>query len=322
MSDPGHEMSLVSLKLRLGELSLGEFERQLAVCTSVLAEKGPGWRGIGEALNGIAAEANGVLFRSLPVESKLPRLTFGRHGIRYVPGQYDRHFADLSTSYAAYLDQFSGKSRSTLRRKVHRFEKESGGKIRWHRYANREEFEEFHRLARAISEQTYQEKLLDAGLPNDPLRREEMFEAAGEGRMRGYLIFLRDQPVAYLCCPIRNGIVTYGYLGYRTEFADMSPGTVLLWLAMEDLFQEGTHRLFDFTEGGDRGQHSQKRLFSTTSVPCADVYVFKWSTANLAIVVIHAFVEWLSGSIGSVLGSLGLKQSVKAWIRKVIGGAR
>jgi hypothetical protein len=320
MCDASRQVSPVSLKLRLGELSLGEFELHLVVCSSAVVEGCQG-AGIDESLKEIPARASGVLFRSRPTQGQLPRLTFDRRGIQYVPRQFDRHFTDLTTSHAAYVGKFSSKSRSTLRRKVHRFEKESGGSIDWRRYLGAEEFEEFYRLARAISEKTYQEKLLDAGLPDDPVSRDEMFDAARSGRMRGYLIFLREEAVAYLCCPIRDGVVTYGYLGYRTEFADLSPGTVLLWLVMEDLFQEGTHRVFDFTEGGDRGQHSQKRHFSTSSVRCADVYIFKWSATNLAVVLLHAGVEWLSCSIGRILEGVGLKRTVRDWIRKAIRAA-
>jgi CelD/BcsL family acetyltransferase involved in cellulose biosynthesis len=244
-------------------------------------------------------------------------LSFGRAWIRYVPRQYDRHYADLSTTYDAYLGTFSTKSRSNLRKKVRKFEERSRGPTRWRCYKTSGEIEEFYRFARDISRQSYQERLLDAGLPEDEAFRAAMVERAKEGRVRGYLIFLDEIPIAYLYCPIHEGIVSYAFLGYRAEFSELSPGTVLLWLVMEELFREGTHRIFDFTEGGDRGQHSQKRLFSTGSVQCADVYLFRRTAANWIIVLTHLAVDWLSASIGFALESLGLKRRVKSWTRSI-----
>lgn len=316
MYDGSPPIPRVALKLRLGELTLGQLERRLVVHVGFGAAQS--LPSIDEGLRSLPGTAHGVLFRSIPAPV-LSKLRFHRGGIRYVPRQYDRYFADLSTPYQAYLSTFSGKSRSTLRRKVRRFEERSGGSIQWRSYRTREECEEFYRRAREISAQSYQERLLDAGLPVGAAFRAAMLEAAGEGRARGYLIFHGNEAIAYLYCPIQDGVVSYAYLGYRPEFADLSPGTVLLWLVMEDLFRDGSHRIFDFTEGGDRSQHSQKRLFATQSVRCADVYDFKWTAANLGVVLTHATTEWVGSAIGVIFERLALKKTVRSWIRRAIG---
>ncbi len=318
MADESPQVGCVSLKLRLGELTLGEFRRELLIhpatpfdgrkvlsCDGALEKAPPG--------------AQGVLFRSLPVSSRLPKLSLGRSAIRYVPRQYDRQFADLSTTYDAYLATFSTKSRSTLRRKVRHFEKESGGSIDYRCYKTREDVERFYGLAREISAQSYQERLLDAGLPNEAKFLADALEAADRGNVRAYLIFLGEKPIAYLYCPTRDGIVSYAYLGYRAEHSELSPGTVLLWLVMEDLFREGVHRIFDFTEGGDRSRHSQKRLFATANVACADVYVFRWAASNIVVVLVHSAIDILGSSIGSVLERMALKSKVRLWTRKLLG---
>jgi CelD/BcsL family acetyltransferase involved in cellulose biosynthesis len=260
--------------------------------------------------------AHGVFIPSLRIASRLPTLSVHSPWIRYVPRQYDRHYADLTTSYAEYVESFSSKSRSGLRRKARKFEERSGGSIEWKRYRTPAEIAEFYRMARDISRESYQERLLDAGLPADDDFLTATLEQAKNDRVRGYLIFLDGRAVAYLFCPIQDGIVTYAYLGFRQEFADLSPGTVLLWMVMEDLFREGSHRIFDFTEGGDRGQHSQKRLFATGSIQCADVYLLRPTIANLLIAFTHASVARASTALGLVLKRIGLKRTVKWWIRR------
>jgi len=315
MSERIERLTQVSLKLRVGELTVAALNRRMLLRTTNPFGREADRDGLGVTLEDVPDEAHGVLIPSQRVLSRLPKVSLYRSWIRYVPRQYDRHYADLSTTYEAYLDRFSSKSRSSLRRKARKFEERSGGSICWKCYTTTDEIAEFYRLAREISQQSYQERLLDAGLPEDEQFYASMIESAKVGAVRGYLIFLDGTPVAYLYCPIRDAVVSYAYLGYRAEFSELSPGTVLLWLVMEDLFREGAYKIFDFTEGGDRGRHRQKRLFSTATVACADIYVFRPTTMNLVAVGAHATVEWLSTSIGAALDRIGLKRALKSWTR-------
>ena len=56
---------------------------------------------------------------------------------------------------------------------------------------------EFFRYARTVSEITYQEKLLDAGLPDSEEFLGEMERLAQQGHVRGFILFLEDKPVSY-----------------------------------------------------------------------------------------------------------------------------
>ncbi len=76
---------------------------------------------------------------------------------------------------------------------------------------------------------------------------------ASTDSVRAYVLFLHGKAVAYLCCPVVNGVLLYSYLGYDPKHADLSPGTVLQYLVFESLFEEKRFRAFDFTEG--QGEH-------------------------------------------------------------------
>ena len=58
------------------------------------------------------------------------------------------------------------KSRSTLHKKVKKF-LDSGEGSGMRTFTKPHEIAEFHRLARGVSARTYQERLLDAGIPDD-----------------------------------------------------------------------------------------------------------------------------------------------------------
>lgn len=173
------------------------------------------------------------------------------------------------------------------------------------------EMREFFQLARAVSKLTYQERLLDAGIPDseDFIREAEML--AAEQRVRAYILFDGNRPVSYLYCPVHDGILIYSYLGYDPEYMQMSVGTVLQWLALEQLFNEARFRGLDFTEG----QSEHKRLFATHQRQCANVFLVKRTFRNRIIIYSHLLINGFSEWLGATLDRLGVKARVKRFLR-------
>jgi CelD/BcsL family acetyltransferase involved in cellulose biosynthesis len=302
----------VRLEYLLGEIPLFvvkfpglEFDAHFTSLTTDLDETRPPFAKL-------SSEVEAIFVRSHPISGELPRLEFLAQAIRYVPAQYHRYYVDLQSSFQEYLNKFSAKSRSTLQRKVRKFSESCGGQISWREFSRTDEMEEFYRLAREVSKKTYQEKLLNFGLPEGDEFRQELFDMAARDSVRGYILFARAEPIAYLFCPLRDGILFYRYLGYDPEFRDWSPGTVLQHLALERLFSEGKFRMFDFTEGA--GPH--KEFFSTGNTWCADVYFLRRTLRNLLLVRLHSGLKTLSAAAVMALERLGVKAQIKKLIRK------
>jgi hypothetical protein len=245
---------------------------------------------------------------SYPVPARLPRLSRLPGMIRYVPSQYRRYYVDLAGTFDAYLGRFSSKTRATLRRKVRKFAEISGGEIDWREFLGAEGLDEFHRLAVEVSRRTYQERLLQAGLP--PRDRFQQILATSPGA-RGYLLFVRERPVAYMFCPERSGNLLYQNVGYDPEYQHGNPGTVLLYLVLERLFAEGRHRAFDFTEG--EGPH--KEFFANQNVFCADIYYFRDTVRHWLLVTAHTGLYVGSRTLARTLGRAGLKDRIKKLVR-------
>lgn len=264
------------LRFQLGARTLFSVRRRLVTVGWSLDEALADERAI---LPPLAPEDDGYLLRSVPM-AEAGRLAGQGELMPFVRQLYPRRFADLSKSFDDYLASFSGKSRSTLRRKVRKFAETSGGEIDLRRYSGPEEIEEFHRLARRVSRKTYQEKLLDAGLPEGDGALAEMRRLAARDRVRAWLLFHDGEPVSYLYAPADGETLIYAYLGYDPDFARHSPGAVLQLEAMRQVIDEGRFRRFDFTEGD--GQH--KRQFATGSVECADLLLLRPTIANRALI--------------------------------------
>lgn len=290
-------------------------ERTLAAVSRHLVTKGFNLESLlGEAglrLPPLPGTADGIMLRSLP-EAQLAPLTREAQGLLvYVRQRYPRYYASLSGTFDGYMNGFSAKSRSTLKRKVRKFEQLSGGTLDVRAYRTPEEMETFYALARTVSQKTYQERLLGSGLPEDDGFRAGMQACAARDEARGYLLFLNGDPVSYLYTPIQKGCVIYAYLGYDPAIAVHSPGTVLQLDAMERLFAEQCHRFFDFTEGD--GQH--KRLFSTGCIECVDVLLLRPTVANRVLIATHRNFHAGVEALGTVAERYGLKTRLKKWLR-------
>jgi CelD/BcsL family acetyltransferase involved in cellulose biosynthesis len=165
---------------------------------------------------------------------------------------------------------------------------------------------EFFRQARVVSKSSYQERLLDAGLPDSEEFIRGAEALASEDRLRAYLLFDGERPVAYLYCPITDGVLSYSYLGYDPSYMDKSVGLVLQWLAVQELFSEARFRYFDFTEG----QSDHKRLFSTHQRHCGNVFIVRRSLRNAAIIYGHLATDRFSRWLGETLERFGVKAKI------------
>jgi CelD/BcsL family acetyltransferase involved in cellulose biosynthesis len=306
----------IPLKFQLGEITIFERSLLFQVDRRHFTQYSSPLTGTDSIDVSLPPDADGVMIPSRPVLGRLAHCTKLSSAICYVPNQYERFYIDMTLGMDGYLQKFSAKSRSTIKRKLKKFSEFSGGTIDWKVYRTLDELLEFHKLARDVSRHTYQETLLDAGLPEDDEFVSHMRTLASAGKVRGFLLFHSGQAIAYLYCPVEGDIVIYNYLGYRAEYAKWSPGTVLFWLALEQLFAENRFRMFDFTEGGaEVSATSHKRIFATGSQRCADILLVRRTLRNWLLVEAHLFLNTLSTSIVHALDSLGIKSAVKRFIR-------
>ncbi len=234
---------------------------------------------------------------SLP-ETELPLLAAAHPGrMLWVRQRFPHYWADLSGGFDALMAGMSGKTRSTLKRKERKWAEAHGGVIDARCYASRQEMEIFLPLARAVSERTYQHRLLGAGLPATAAFRSRALDLADQGHAFGFLLFRHDLPVAYLWCPVEEDAAIYAYVGHLDEHGELSPGTVLQLFALRELCARRAARFYDLTPG--RGQH--KQIFSTGGADCAEVVVLERSLSN----------RWL---IASQQGFHGAMEQLRAWL--------
>lgn len=301
----------VPFKFQLSDWTLFSVSRRLHVRAADPFVEAPVAGPLAPPAVELALGSQGFLIRGMPVAAAIPTLSRIGDYLCYVPLQYQHNYIDLSLSFDSYQKKFSSKTRSTLHRKIRKYAQHCGGTIPWKTYRQPAEMRDFFKAARTVSRLTYQERLLDAGIPDseDFIRQAELL--AAEDCIRAYVLFDGERPVAYLYCPISNGILIYSHLGYDPDYLQMSVGTVLQWLALEQLFSESRFRYFDFTEGDSE----HKRFFATGHRQCANVFWMRRNIANMTLIHGQSMINRASMWLGVKLDQLGLKARIKRLIR-------
>ena len=306
--------TIISLSYRLGEIPL-------------FVKRFPGWRntehfslvGTYSQFPAIPTEleegSEPLVYSGYPISFVVPPLLYKNDWIFYSPKVFYNYYIDLTRfeNFDAYLNQFSAKSRSSLRRKIRKFAEKNKGKLDCQEYKTSQELEVFFSLASLVSSKTYQERLFNCGLPKSKKFLSEVHGLAKTNEVRGYILFLHERPVAYLFSYCKNRIISYDYVGYDPAFQSLSPGTVLQFLVLQKVFLSKEFIIFDFTEG--EGPH--KKFFSSDKTLCAKTYFFPKSLKNLCYVNVHVALNNCVNVIGKFLEKFGFKSRIKKVVRKV-----
>lgn len=301
----------VPFKYQVSDITLLSLPIRLQVRSERLADDTPPDASLKVPADELDDGSQGFLVRGLPIGGEQQAITPMGSYLRYVPKQYQHCYIDLSKTFEEYQAKFSSKTRSTINRKIKKFTEYCAGELKWKTYKSPEEIAEYIGLARAVSKLTYQERLLDAGLPESDEFIRNAYAMAAEGQVRAYILFHGDRPVSYLYCPVTDGVLSYSYVGYDPKYMDKSVGLVLQWLAVEQLYSEGGFRYFDFTEG----QSDHKRLFSTHQRLCANVFFVRNSLRNGLIIRSHNLMNRFSEAAGEWMEKAGLKAKLKRILR-------
>tara|TARA_B100001179_G_scaffold204624_1_gene167466 strand:+ start:341 stop:1255 length:915 start_codon:yes stop_codon:yes gene_type:complete len=259
----------------------------------------------------IARGADGIRVLSAPLAISHSILASFPDHIAGAREEFRRHYIAMDGSFDDYLARFSGKTRSTLRRKTKKFAAADGGKLDVRAYSTAEEVARFLEQALPLSKKTYQARLLDAGLPDSDEARSAMLADAEAGNMRCFLLFLGGEPVAYLSLPICGDTLVYAHLGYDPAHAALSPGTVLQMEALRLLFAEGRFAYFDFTEG--EGAH--KALFGTHSIECCSFLLLRRTMVNRLLLGARDIFDALVAQAKAVSSGDGSLASARKLLR-------
>ncbi len=183
----------------------------------------------------------------------------------YCPsGIQERLTIDFPAKADEYWQKFSSKTRSTFRRKQKKI-----GASRLVRITEPGQVAEFLEAAHFVSQRTWQSAQLGLRIHNNDVEAQLFTFLATQNALRSYLLYVDEKPVAFLIGTQFQGHFSYEEVGYDRDFADRSPGLVLLLHVLDDLLKDNPPRRFDF--GG--GEADYKRLFATSTSESGSVWL-------------------------------------------------
>lgn len=244
-----------------------------------------------------------------PCVERPETLQFGSYGIRYVPAVEERAWIDLRGSKSDYMTIFTAKQRHNLNRTVKKFAHQFGsGEVNWTAYQGPEPMREWLDLALKVASRTWQAQI-GSGLRALDLKGDRWLAEADEGRLRGYILFASEKPVAYALCSLYRRHAVYQVVGYDPEYRAWSPGTILLLKIIEDLFSHGTWDVLDLGSCADHLQY--KKHFATGSQMFGRVFYFRRSSL-LFPVLPHLVLSKAYRVCRKVGLKLGLRPGIRA----------
>lgn len=267
------------------------------------------------ALLAVGVPSNSTFFKMLQTRSAIHKKF---HVMQY-GHEHLRRFIALPATFEDYLRQLGPKTRADLNRTCRKLREHVGGATVLKSYTEPATIDDFMRQASLVSQKTYQWHLLKRGLRDHTVFRKRLEEAARRGWLRAYILFCRDQPVAFMVGYLHRGRYYSTDIGYDPDWAIWSVGNALHCEVVRDLIEKvNTARLFDFM--GDRPTH--QRLSNNISSREAAFYLFPKSLQGSLLYYTFHITDGFSVCAARILDRLNLKLRLRKLIRRLFASTQ
>lgn len=202
----------------------------------------------------------------------------------------------LPESHQAWRRSLSGKTRQRLNYRIRRFKKEMGGEVELVRVADPDQVKEFLDQVDRIFKVTWQAKTLGHWARNTPAEVAHFQQIAANGWLRSYLLLARKRAVAFLIGYQYAGRYEHSDPGYDPGLSRIGPGSVLNYLAIEDLFEHDPPRVLDF----GFGENEYKRVLGNAEHEACSVYLVppnRWRAAVMAQLGLNSVYRLSRGAL-------------------------
>jgi hypothetical protein len=208
-----------------------------------------------------------------------------RNDILYVPdGARPYHSLLLPATFAEYLSSFKRKKRYNLERQVKMLRDHGGGVLDMMRVDSESQIQGFLEGAVWVARNSWQQTRIGTRIDNSPQRHAKLADLAERGLLRSYLLICGEKPCAFILGYQFRDVYHYVEIAYDQSFTKFSPGTVLLYLLIEDLIRHNAPQKVNF----GIGHASYKQEFSNIHNEDASVLLLRKTIANRIRMISHS----------------------------------
>ncbi|VAX36132.1 hypothetical protein MNBD_PLANCTO02-2928 [hydrothermal vent metagenome] len=257
-----------------------------------------------------------LLIEDLEKESSLREVAQQLQGCQlFSPtGLQERLRLELPPTLEEYWKTFSSKRRYNLKRERKILEKK--GAVTLKRIDSVEQVACFLEDAHQVSLKSWQTRQLGLRVGTSDADLQTYTFLASAGALRSYLLYLDNEPIAFMIGHQYNGVFHYEEVGFDSDYAKFSPGKALLVAGLEDIYSENKPTWFDFGLGDAdykrqmSNHHSQSGMLWIVPAGFKNRIVMRWLKTCRAMKCIAR----------NLLQSTGLFRRLRQIIRRSKGG--
>ncbi len=279
------------------------------------AEPGPCLHALANTLSERREEYDLVYLESLAFESPLYTLEDPLPGFTLYPASIRRNVVRglrTSNSFAEYLATLRKKRRYNLKRNLRKLEQATEGNYHMEKVTDAEQVETFLKAVDHIYERCWQRHSYGAYRHLTEGNVAYHQGLARLGWLRSYLLYCSHEPVAYIIGYQYQGRYYYEYIGYDQAWSDLSPGTVLTYLMIEDLHTLDRPELLDF----GYGENQYKQIFGNCSHEANNSYLVRRNSPMRISVMAQLGLSRLYCSASPFLAKTGLDKRIRKRLRQ------
>lgn len=243
-------------------------------------------------------ESDCILLEAMTVDSDCWKFVSGSSRLRKRANVYIRrgmtphHVIAIPGSFESYLGKFRSKTRYNLRRQAKRLQEHGGGRMDLERIDDREKVRSFLDDSAELEPYSWQHDALGPTLDASPQHCEKLERLASHGIVRSYILRCGNKPCAMVKGFQYGGVYYYSWCEFDQRLADFSPGTVLLYLLIEDLCSHRSPKWLTFLWG----DAAYKKIFGTNCIEDATALLIapRASLFTKSYVRLHAAAKRLA----------------------------
>ena len=259
-------------------------------------------------------EADVVLFRQLEQDSVLHRAALARSTFatrRQHAARTDvRWQVELQPTLEDYLGSVSPSTRKTVRRTSSRLEREFGDRLSIKVFRDASDLDVLLGDVEAVASRTYQRRL-GVGFLGHDRQRARLAALAAHGWLRGYVLYLDGQPIAFELGELYRGRFDSLAGAYDPDHGQHRVGAYLLLKAIEDLGAEHVS-LFDF----GFGDAEYKSKLAHRRFEEGDLVIYARRPRPIWIKFARTALLEISRAVTAGLTRLALMERIKQWSRR------
>lgn len=261
-------------------------------------------------------ETDMVQFNHLRIDSQLYDFCRNMPGFlrkSYFPRIQPHWQTHIPENVESFYESIPSKHKREWRRCERRLAKECEGPVEVFCYCKESEIDQIMKVACDISARSYKHAM-NIGITDDALTRALLTQAAREGSLRAYVLYVNNDPCAFEFGVHYRETFFVEYMGYDPALSSFGPGALLWVKVIEDLCTDSAINTLDY----GFGDAPYKQRLGTKVWQEASVCIFALRPYPIFVNMLRTSTMGLNASLEYILNKTGLTDWIKRHWRNLL----